>query len=428
MVLGLREQFLDMETKSASWAVVNQDGNLVLPPEIAAQYGLRPGARVRLEQHARDLRLQPPVTHLRKIYIEPTDLCNLDCRFCMRHSWKEQPGRMSDETFSRILEDLEKLSPKPTVFFGGIGEPLFHPKTTSWVKQIKELGARVELITNGTLLTERKGKQLIDAGLDVLWVSIDGASPESYADVRLGAELPKVIGNLSRFHKMRPPDHYPVPDIGIAFVAMKRNIHDLPAVIALGRKLGARLFFVSNVFPYTRELQDEMLYARTLKDVTYMSSSMLPHLTMPKMDLNDHTRNAFWEALSSGCSVTFAGHDLVDASDVCSFIQSGSLTIGWQGDIAPCQPLLHTYISYLSGRERINHRHIFGNIHDQPLMDIWLDQPYVEFRERVQSFAFAPCTFCGGCELIEENQEDCFLNPPPVCGGCLWSQGIIQCP
>ena len=227
-----------METKSASWAMVNQEGNLVLPPEIVAQYGLKAGARVRLEKHARALRLQPPVTHLNKIYIEPTDLCNLDCRFCMRHSWKEQPGSMSDETFARILEDLEKLSPKPTVFFGGIGEPLFHPKTTTWVKQIKELGARIELITNGTLLTERKGKQLIDAGLDVLWVSIDGASAESYADVRLGAELPKVIDNLSRFHKMRPADHYPAPDIGIAFVAMKRNIRDLPAVIALGRKHG----------------------------------------------------------------------------------------------------------------------------------------------------------------------------------------------
>ena len=58
------------------------------------------------------------------------------------------------------------------------------------------------------LLNERMGRELIDAGLDLLWVSIDGASPESYADVRLGAELAQVIANVARFSKIaqrRPP-------------------------------------------------------------------------------------------------------------------------------------------------------------------------------------------------------------------------------
>jgi len=64
-------------------------------------------------------------------------------------------------------------------YFGGIGEPLFHPRTVEWVAQAKAAGARVELITNGTLLTEKRSRQLIDAGLDLLWVSIDGASPLS---------------------------------------------------------------------------------------------------------------------------------------------------------------------------------------------------------------------------------------------------------
>ena len=63
------------------------------------------------------------------------------------------------------------------------------------VAQVKALGAPVELITNGTLLTEHLSRQLIKAGVDVLWVSLDGATPESYADVRLGAALPEVMDN-----------------------------------------------------------------------------------------------------------------------------------------------------------------------------------------------------------------------------------------
>ena len=61
-------------------------------------------------------------------------------------------------------------------------------------------------------------------------------------------------------------------------------------------------------------------------------------------------------------------------------------------------------------------------------MDLWLDPDYLHYRERVHSFAFAPCTACGGCELLETNEEDCLGNTFPSCGCCLWAQGLIQCP
>ena len=77
--------------------------------------------------------------------------------------------------------------------------------------QAHALGARTELITNGMLLNERMGRELIEAGLDLLWVSIDGASPESYADVRLGAELAQVIANVARFSKCAKAATTPVP-------------------------------------------------------------------------------------------------------------------------------------------------------------------------------------------------------------------------
>ncbi len=67
----------------------------------------------------------------------------------------------------------------------------------------------MELITNGTTLTEKISRKLVESGLDILWVSIDGASPETYADVRLGAELPTILNNLRRLIRMRPPGHYP---------------------------------------------------------------------------------------------------------------------------------------------------------------------------------------------------------------------------
>ncbi len=417
-----------MDANHSEWAYVDEQGRLVLPAQVSAGLGLKPGAQFRVQQGTNHLRVHRPNSHLSKIYIEPTDLCNLDCTMCIRSGWDETLGRMTKETFGHILQGLKELEQPPTVFFGGLGEPLFHPKTVDWVREVKQTGARVELITNGTTLTEKRSRQLIENGLDVLWVSIDGATPQSYADVRLGAELPQIIENVQRFQRIRPGGHKPYPLIGVAFVAMKSNIAELPAVIKLGRKLGASLFSVSNVIPYTEEMQAQRLYGATLKNIAYMSSPWLPSISMPKMDLDDITREAFFEALNSGCNVSYAGNNFSGANDVCNFIASGSMSIAWDGGVSPCWPLMHDHVSYLHGKERRVSRHVVGNVNQRGLSQIWQDPEYVAYRQKVHSFGFAPCTFCGGCDLSEANLEDCLGNDFPACGGCLWSQGVIQCP
>ena len=278
---------------TTAWAEVDEQGRLVLPPDVMENYGLQPGAKVRLDEGRNFVRMHRPVTHLTKVYIEPTVACNLDCITCFRNAWEQPIGRMNEETFQAILTGLRALDPIPDVYFGGIGEPLFHPKTIDWIAEVKQLGVKVELITNGTILTEKKSQQLIDSGLDVIWVSIDGASPETYADVRMGAELPNIIRNLKRFAKMRPANHFPKPEIGIAFVAMKRNIADLPEVIKLGKSLKAKYFSVSNVQPATEDMQDDRLYMQTMHNIAYLDAPHLPRLSLPKMDFDETTRDPY---------------------------------------------------------------------------------------------------------------------------------------
>jgi len=419
-----------ISTKSTTaWAEVDENGRLILPPEVAAQYGLRPGAKVRLDEGHNLIRMHRPVTQLTKVYIEPTVACNLDCITCFRNAWDQPIGRMSEETFERFFVGLKELSPLPSVYFGGIGEPLFHPKTIDWIAQVKQLGVKVELITNGTILNEKIARQLIDSGLDVLWVSIDGASPETYADVRMGAELPSIMKNLRRFAKMRKASHYPTPEIGIAFVAMKRNIADLPKVIQLGKSVKAQYFSVSNVQPATEDMQADRLYLQTMHNIAYLQAPHLPRLSLPKMDFNELTTDALFQTFNSQLNISFAGNNWGGANDTCNFVESGTMSIAWNGDVSPCWPLMHTHTSYLHGKPRISKKHVIGNVTERSLADLWLAPDYVAYRERLHNFVFAPCSFCGGCDLSETNEEDCIGNTTfPVCGGCLWAQGIIQCP
>ena len=72
---------------------------------------------------------------------------------------------------------------------------------------------------------------------------------------------------------------------------------------------------------------------------------------------------------------------------------------------------------------------LIANIVWSPLSVMMVKTLLDSYRERLHDFSFAPCTFCGGCDLSETNEEDCLGNKVfPVCGGCLWAQGIVQCP
>ena len=425
-----------MNYRSESQAYLDDAGRLVIPAEVMLEYGLKPGSQIRIEKKAAELSLRTPVTHLRKVYIEPTNRCNLECRTCIRNIWDEPLGEMSSATFARIVEGLRSFSPPPTVFFGGLGEPLSHPHIVEMVGQAKALGSTVELITNGTLLTKDLSEQLIEAGLDCLWVSLDGATPESYADVRLGAALPEVLANLTGFRQARWAkcfssfftDYHLKPQIGIVFVAMKRNIADLPAVLRLGNRLGTNRFLVTNVLPYTEEMCEEILYSRALNDVIYMPSRWGNSLELPKIDINAMTQEVLYQIMLSGHPLSFAGANLGEGNDRCPFIEKGAVAIRWDGDVSPCLPLLHDHKTFLSRYERSLRRYEVGNVTRQDLYDLWNLPEYLSFRERIQKFDFSPCTFCGGCDLLEKNEEDCFGNPFPTCGGCLWAQGVIQCP
>lgn len=435
---------------------VDAGGNIVLPAAVAAQYGLTPGGRVRVRRGDGGLEVRRSLAELRKVYIEPTNQCNLDCVTCIRHSWDEPMGVMAAATFSGIVEGLRALSAPPDVFFGGLGEPLSHPRIVDMVREAKTLGVAVEMITNGTLLTPAMSASLLDAGLDRLWVSLDGATPESYTDVRLGAALPQVLANLVEFQnlrrqrhgldpfnmplnvfslqlkafdlQLRPADLQLKPQLGIVFVAMRRNIADLPAVLRIAGQLGAMHFLVTNVIPYTPEMEKEILYANALTSSAYGSSSYRSFLDFPRMDIDAATGVAILQALRGDYSLKMAGGNLGENGNRCPFLEKGSLAIRWDGDVSPCLALLHDHKMYFHNYERSIKRHVFGSVRQQTVPQIWKQPDYASFRKRLEEFMFSPCLYCCGCNFFESNQEDCHGSPAPACGGCLWAQGIVQCP
>lgn len=375
-----------------------------------------------------------PTNLLQRVYVEVTNRCNLDCTTCMRNVWGASFGRMRAETYARLLSALEDFSPRAEIFFGGYGEPLAHSDIVQMIREAKVRGHRVSLITNATLLDEDRSLALIEAGLDTLWVSLDGLTPQSYADIRLGAALPEVLTNLERLQALRRARFGDSPWagnplLGIAFVAMKRNIHELPQLLELGERLGAVTYSITNVLAHTPELNRETLYSEQLgRGAEKKTSDARPQVNLPRMDINAQTAESHLQLLSGKFRLSLADREVPTGGDMCPFLERGALAVRWDGKVSPCLPLMYTHTYYLGERLHTSYEYHVGDLNEHSLADIWNAADYVALRHRLQTFNFSPCVSCNSCELANDNREDCSGNVHPACGTCLWAQGFIRCP
>ena len=365
--------------------------------------------------------------NLRKIYIEPTTLCNLDCRTCIRHTWKESQGHMPWEVFESLLDGLTAFPQVRTMSFAGFGEPLFHPRIVDMIRIACERGMRTEITSNALLLTPALVADLVQAGLGQFVVSIDGASDETFGNIRSNASLREVIKNVKRFQPGLSDEAKQPITIGVAFVAMKSNIKELPKIYKIAEYLNASFVLVSNVLPYTAELEKEGLFQLGLS--ARKTTSCLPMIMLPKMDWSVHTQTPLATVLRRQPNLRFLDLEIDPHSfnNHCPFIQAESLAVSWDGHISPCVPLLHSYACYARGREKQIKCHHVGQLPDQSLQDIWNEPAYAAFRGRVWKFDFPSCPDCD-CYMADNNEADCQGNPFPVCGDCLWARGIIRCP
>ena len=409
--------------------VVDDEGKLELPSDLARRFNLVPGSRICIEAGPRGWLMHRPPTELAKVYVEPTNRCNLSCATCMRNTWDEPFGDMSPDVWARVMAGIKAFSRPPDIFFGGIGEPLAHPDILRMVREAKALHGRVELITNGISLTGSVAAELVAAKLDRLWVSLDGATPGGYFDVRLGDALPTILANLRCLQELRSSTLLHKPALGVAFVAMRRNVAELPQIVDLAAELGADRVHVSNLLAYAPEMLQEVLYGATSPATMPIVQHRGIQVTLPSFPVTEQTRPVL-AALAGDSRLELwlgDGSSTVHA-DWCPFIEMGSTSVRWDGAVSPCPPLLHQHTHHLADCARRSEHFAVGHLLSQDLAAIWLSAEYQALRQRIQRFDFSPCTTCNTCDMAAHNIEDCVGNTAPTCGGCFWAQGLIRCP
>lgn len=133
------------------------------------------------------------------VFVFPTTYCNFKCIYCghslgsekMKEKYNFVPQHMDVETYGKIIRQLKEFPQKLKMLsLTGQGEPLINKQLPLMVRIAKEadIADRIEIITNGSLLSEKMADDLIDAGLDTLRVSLQGLSSNKYKEI-CGADI-----------------------------------------------------------------------------------------------------------------------------------------------------------------------------------------------------------------------------------------------
>jgi len=170
------------------------------------------------------------------LYLETTNRCNLLCTTCPRtFEQLEPPADMSWELFTSIVDQFPRIA---RVVLHGVGEPMMVRTLPRMIRYLKDRGVYVLFNTNGTLLTQRAGQELIVAGLDELRISLDAATPKTFALVRGRDLFSRILRNVRRFTTLQGDMRCTTPRVSLWLTGLKETIAELPAFVRLAHELG----------------------------------------------------------------------------------------------------------------------------------------------------------------------------------------------
>ncbi|HZV20943.1 MAG TPA: radical SAM protein, partial [Hyphomicrobiales bacterium] len=170
------------------------------------------------------------------LYLETTNRCNLLCTTCPRtYEELEPPSDMSWELFTSIADQFPKIE---RVVLHGVGEPMMVAELPKMVRYLKARGVYVLFNTNGTLMRDKKCRELIDAGLDEMRISLDAAEPKAFEAVRGRDLFERILRNVKNFVALKKEMKAEKPRLSLWLTGLRETLEQLPAFIRLAHGMG----------------------------------------------------------------------------------------------------------------------------------------------------------------------------------------------
>lgn len=284
-----------------------------------------------------------PLTAPLRVWIEPTNHCNLRCITCPNKSIpKKNKGFMPLNLYCKIVDELSDHNvPYLNLFLGG--ESLVHPQITAMVEYAKRKGLKTILNTNAVSLAPELSKALIKAGLDQITFSFDAFDRDAYLRIK----------GLDRFE----------------------------------RALGNTLFFLKEKRRLKLKRPFAVFQVIELQDPKYRSSPSAKSRVLKRLR-DEEINKVFYISphnFGGGNQTSLLGRH-ANSHTPCTLIWYG-FGVLWDGRIVPC------CVDFFGKCE-------LGNARKDSIIDIWYSRRFADFRRDMAKGRYRKYPLCRDCDVL----------------------------
>jgi MoaA/NifB/PqqE/SkfB family radical SAM enzyme len=310
---------------------------------------------------------------------------------------------MAIDLFRELIPFLKHTD---LIYLQGWGEPLLHHYLFEMIRICKERGKRVGLTTNGTLMDEGTLQKLVDLEVDVIGVSLAGTRSETHNHFRKGTDFQKVVSGIERLHGIKVQRETQRPEVHLAYLMLKANFCELPEIISLARRTGAKQVVASNL----TLIMDPGLF----QEAIFNDKDRMDYYCAVLEQIKDR-------AAREHIIFDYHGPGLDEASVSCRENVRHACVMSVRGDVVPCvftNPVLCDNQAVGNSSWHIFKDQFvpltgmpFGNIRSETLTRIWNSKAYHTFRD-----VFDP--------KIPRRPEKTLLKMPQSCLRCYKRLGV----
>jgi radical SAM protein with 4Fe4S-binding SPASM domain len=266
---------------------------------------------------------------------------------CPRDIMTRPKGYMAFELFKKIVDQTKGCT--EWLWLHHMGDPMLHPKVGDFIRYAKSKGIKTRLSTNPVCLTDKKVKEILDAGLDFIHISLDGMDNETYKLLRgKNADYEKAVKNTERLLDTKRKLGLKTPVVRMGIIRMKKTENSVDKFKEFWLKRG-----VNEI-----EIKDFRTWDGSIKEIIDLAGE-------------ENLSKEFKHQKKFSCRQPWL-----------------HLVFLWDGRVVPC---CYDY----------DGKYVIGDLNKESLESIWNNKSMLRLRQQQKSNNFEGNQLCASCKERE---------------------------
>ncbi|GHU46877.1 hypothetical protein FACS1894200_01360 [Spirochaetia bacterium] len=271
------------------------------------------------------------------LMLDPSNTCQLHCPGCLHtigqtgFIWEN--AVMTETIFDNIITMFGPYC--MYMDFYNYGEPFINKLTPMFVSKARKYGTPLSISTNLSLRID--AEEIVKSGLDMLLVSIDGATPETYSKYRRGGNFNLVLENIKKLVSAKKEMNVEHPAIVLRFLTFEHNVHEIDEFEKIVKEMDVNMFAI--LTPFSVEWDDPNIKVASVPNSGHFvikpskfethADQMLGHLDI---DTILFAYSNFLEGCESGKATE---NPIQTERKICTYLYQ-NITFDAFGNVMPC--------------------------------------------------------------------------------------------